>query len=50
VAPHLKAAESNRASIRRVAALRPRVACFGHGPILRDPGLLADLADRMSDL
>jgi hydroxyacylglutathione hydrolase len=42
--------ESNRASIRRVAALRPNVACFGHGPVLRDPGLLADLADRMSDL
>lgn len=38
--------ETNRASIRRIAALRPRIACFGHGPVLRDPGLLADLADR----
>lgn len=39
--------ETNRASIRRVAALRPRLACFGHGPVLRDPGLLSDLADRL---
>jgi glyoxylase-like metal-dependent hydrolase (beta-lactamase superfamily II) len=39
--------EANRASIRRVAALRPRLACFGHGPVLRDPGLLTDLADRL---
>lgn len=27
----------NRASARRVAALRPRLVCFGHGPPLRDP-------------
>jgi hydroxyacylglutathione hydrolase len=39
--------EANRASIRRVAALRARLACFGHGPVLRDPGLLTDLADRL---
>jgi hydroxyacylglutathione hydrolase len=39
--------ESNRASIRRIAALRPRLACFGHGPVLRDPGLISDLADRL---
>ena len=39
--------EANRASIRRVAALRPRLACFGHGPVLRDPGLLSDFADRL---
>jgi len=39
--------EANRASIRRIAALRPRLACFGHGPVLRDPGLLSDLADRL---
>jgi hydroxyacylglutathione hydrolase len=32
----------NRASARRLAQLRPRLACFGHGPPLRDPGLLAD--------
>jgi glyoxylase-like metal-dependent hydrolase (beta-lactamase superfamily II) len=32
----------NRASARRLAELRPRLTCFGHGPPLRDPGLLAD--------
>ena len=39
--------EANRASIGRVAALRPSLACFGHGPVLRDPGLLTDLSDRL---
>jgi hydroxyacylglutathione hydrolase len=39
--------EANRASIRRIAALRPRLTCFGHGPVLRDPGLLTDVADRL---
>jgi hydroxyacylglutathione hydrolase len=38
---------ANRASIRRIAALRPRLTCFGHGPVLRDPGLISDLADRL---
>jgi hydroxyacylglutathione hydrolase len=38
---------TNRASIRRIAALRPRLACFGHGPVVRDPGLISDLADRL---
>jgi hydroxyacylglutathione hydrolase len=32
----------NRASARRLAELRPRLTCFGHGPPLRDPGRLAD--------
>jgi hydroxyacylglutathione hydrolase len=36
----------NRLAIRRLADLRPRLACFGHGPVVRDPGVLADLADR----
>ncbi|HEX3392049.1 MAG TPA: MBL fold metallo-hydrolase [Solirubrobacteraceae bacterium] len=31
----------NRASMRRLAALRPSLACFGHGPPLRDPDKLA---------
>lgn len=31
---------TNRASARRLAALRPRVAAFGHGPVLRDPDRL----------
>jgi glyoxylase-like metal-dependent hydrolase (beta-lactamase superfamily II) len=34
----------NRASARRLAALRPSLACFGHGAPLRDPGKLADFA------
>jgi glyoxylase-like metal-dependent hydrolase (beta-lactamase superfamily II) len=38
---------ANRSSIRRIAALRPLLACFGHGPVLRDPGLISDLADRL---
>ncbi|HEV3093207.1 MAG TPA: MBL fold metallo-hydrolase [Solirubrobacteraceae bacterium] len=32
----------NRASARRLAALRPSLTCFGHGAPLRDPGKLAD--------
>jgi glyoxylase-like metal-dependent hydrolase (beta-lactamase superfamily II) len=39
----------NRASARRLAALRPRLTCFGHGPPLRDPGELTDFIDRMPD-
>lgn len=31
----------NRASARRLAELRPALACFGHGPPLRDPERLA---------
>lgn len=34
----------NRASARRIAELRPRIACFGHGPVLRDPGRIAEFA------
>lgn len=30
----------NRASIRRLAELRPALVCFGHGPPLRDPDKL----------
>jgi len=36
--------ERNRESIRRVAALGPELACFGHGPPLRDPAALAEFA------
>lgn len=32
----------NRASARRIAALRPALACFGHGAPLRDPDLIAE--------
>jgi glyoxylase-like metal-dependent hydrolase (beta-lactamase superfamily II) len=37
----------NRASARRLAELRPRLACFGHGPPLRDAGELADFVARL---
>jgi glyoxylase-like metal-dependent hydrolase (beta-lactamase superfamily II) len=37
----------NRASIRRLAALRPALALFGHGAPLRDPDKLVDFAARM---
>jgi hydroxyacylglutathione hydrolase len=39
----------NRASARRLAKLRPRVTCFGHGAPLRDPGKLADFVARLPD-
>ena len=35
----------NRRSARRLAELRPRLTCFGHGAPLRDPGRLADFVD-----
>jgi hydroxyacylglutathione hydrolase len=37
----------NRISARRLAALRPRLTCFGHGQPLRDPGELADFVARL---
>lgn len=36
--------ERNRASMRRLADLRPALAMFGHGPPLRDPDALARIA------
>lgn len=36
--------ERNRASMRRLAQLRPALALFGHGPPLRDPDRLARAA------
>jgi hydroxyacylglutathione hydrolase len=39
----------NRASARRLGELRPRLACFGHGPPLRDPGKLADFIARLPE-
>jgi glyoxylase-like metal-dependent hydrolase (beta-lactamase superfamily II) len=35
---------ANRASLRRLAALEPRVACVGHGAPWRDPAKLAAFA------
>jgi hydroxyacylglutathione hydrolase len=37
----------DRASARRLAELRPALACFGHGPPLRDPGKLAEFVARL---
>ncbi|KAB8144069.1 MBL fold metallo-hydrolase [Chloroflexia bacterium SDU3-3] len=37
----------NRGSIRAVAALRPRVVGFGHGPALHDAAQLHELAARL---
>jgi glyoxylase-like metal-dependent hydrolase (beta-lactamase superfamily II) len=37
----------NRQSIKKLAALRPQVICFGHGPVLRDPEPLMALASRL---
>lgn len=38
---------SNRESIRRLAALEPALALFGHGPPLRDPGKLSEFVARI---
>jgi hydroxyacylglutathione hydrolase len=37
----------NRESARRLAELRPALACFGHGAPLRDPGKLAEFVARL---
>ena len=37
----------NRRSAARLAGLRPRLACFGHGFALRDPGRFAAAVDRL---
>ena len=41
--------QRNRQSARRLAELRPALACFGHGPPLRDPGRLADFVASLTD-
>jgi glyoxylase-like metal-dependent hydrolase (beta-lactamase superfamily II) len=38
--------ELNRESARRLAELEPRLACFGHGPPLRNPKLLIEFVRR----
>jgi glyoxylase-like metal-dependent hydrolase (beta-lactamase superfamily II) len=37
----------NRESARRLAELRPALACFGHGAPLRDPGRLAEFVAKL---
>jgi glyoxylase-like metal-dependent hydrolase (beta-lactamase superfamily II) len=37
----------NRESIRKLAALQPALACFGHGAPLRDPAAIARFAEQL---
>ena len=37
----------NRASERRLAELDPAIACFGHGPVLRDPDTIRAFVARL---
>lgn len=37
----------NRESMRQLAALEPRLVCFGHGRPLRDPAKLRAFADSL---
>ncbi len=39
----------NRGSARRLAALEPRLVCFGHGPPLRDPRALHEFIATLPD-
>jgi hydroxyacylglutathione hydrolase len=39
--------QENRRSAARLAELRPRLACFGHGFAVADPGRFADAVDRL---
>jgi glyoxylase-like metal-dependent hydrolase (beta-lactamase superfamily II) len=38
----------NRESIKRIAALQPSLACFGHGPPWRDARKLSEFAERLT--
>ena len=40
-------AEINRKSIRKIAALKPQVICFGHGPAIRDVNRIIEFAKRV---
>jgi glyoxylase-like metal-dependent hydrolase (beta-lactamase superfamily II) len=39
--------EQNRDSVRRLIELRPRLACFGHGFAIDDPGRFTAVANRL---
>jgi glyoxylase-like metal-dependent hydrolase (beta-lactamase superfamily II) len=39
--------ETNRKSIRKIAALKPQVICFGHGPAIRDTNRIIEFAKRV---
>jgi hydroxyacylglutathione hydrolase len=40
--------QASRRSLRLIADLRPLIACFGHGPPLRDSGRLAAFVDSIA--
>jgi hypothetical protein len=37
----------NRESARRIAELEPALACFGHGPPLRNPRKISEFVARL---
>jgi len=39
--------DTNRQSIKKIAALKPRVGCFGHGPVMRDTPRSVEFAKRL---
>lgn len=39
----------NRASIKKLAGLNPRVLCFGHGPVLYNKGELKELCKKITN-
>lgn len=39
--------EGNRKSIKKIAALKPQVICFGHGPTIRDAKQLIQFANKL---
>ncbi|MBK6793801.1 MAG: MBL fold metallo-hydrolase [Anaerolineales bacterium] len=39
--------EENRKSIKKIAALKPQVICFGHGPVIRSAERIQEFANRL---
>jgi len=39
--------ELNRKSIQKIAALKPQVICFGHGPVIRDANRILEFAKKL---
>ena len=39
--------EENRRSIKKIAALKPHIICFGHGLVIRDPQQVAEFAKNL---
>lgn len=38
----------NRQSIRKLAVLRPKIVCFGHGPVLRNTGAFERFVEKLA--